>query len=150
MQNDVKLNYDLENSPLQIKTNSEVGSNEEVRIRFLNDGETLVGGISIFMTSPPQCSIWYCSNGLTFSTELPSGTDKIWTISLTRTTSVRIVIYCNDVEVFNFVPSDSTCGFTSWNSYWTREVGKIEFGTFNTAADYYRPGEDCFRWRLEN
>ena len=145
MQNDVKINYDLENNPLQIKTNSEVGSNEEAKIKFFSAQEEYAGGISLIYKSPPLYNIWHCSPSIEFLTELPSDTDKIWTISLKRSTSLIIVIHCNDVEVLNIVLSDTSCSNDhEWSTYWTREVEKIEFATFNTAADYYRPGEDYF------
>ena len=144
MQADVKIDYDLENSPLQIKTNSDVGNNEEVRIRFLNDEETLEGGIDLIFMSTMKYKIWFCSISTEFPHDLPSETDKIWTFSLTRTTSVRLVIHCNDVEVLNFVLSDTTCTnedyIDSWSSRWSSEIVKIEFTDKSQASDYYKKG----------
>ena len=122
-----------------------------MRIRFLSDEETLVGGIELPFTSTPMYKIWLCSIRTEFSKNLPPDTDKIWTLSLSKTTSVRLVIHCNDVEVLNVVLSDTICSDdATWTSYWTRDVGTIEFATLNTAADYYRPGKDYFRGRTEN
>ena len=132
VQNDVKIYNDLENNPLQIKTNSDIGSNEEVKIRFLSAQEEWAGGISLIHTSPQQYNIWHCSYNTIFPTELPSDTERIWTLSLTRTTSVKIVIHCNDVEVLNFELSDTTCTEEeSWRSNWNKEIEKIEFTTYN-------------------
>ena len=144
MQADVKINYDLENSPLQIKTNSEVGSNEEVRISFLSDKETLVGGIDLIFTSTMKYKIWFCSIKNDFPHDLPPDTDKIWTLSLTRTTSIRLVIHCNNVEVLNFVLSDTTCtneDIDSWSSRWSSEIVKIKFTDKSKASDYYKQGQ---------
>ena len=142
MKNKLKIDYDLENSSLQIKTNSEVGSDEELRVKYFNNEGGKAGGITLFLTSNPTYSLWFCSSGNEFLTELPTETDKIWTLSLTRTPSVKLVIHCNDKEVVKVVLSDTTCDDTSWSSIWIREVVKIEFTKMNTAADFYRSGED--------
>ena len=145
MQNDVKVIYDLEITPLQFKTNSEVGSNEEVRVRYFNDQGQKAGGISLHFSSSPKYQLWWCSELTNFPIDLPSAIEKTWTFSVSRTTSVTFVIHCNDKEVLNVVLSDTTCnGDASWSTYYTRKVEKIEFATHNTAADYYRPGEDIF------
>ena len=145
VQNGRKIDYDLENTPLQIETNSEVGSNEEVRVWYFDDKDQPAGGISLRFMAPPRNNIWHCSPNTYFPHDLPPDTEKIWTLSLTRSTSVRIVIYCNDVEVLNFVLSDTTCtneDVESWGSRWDKEVASVRFTQYNTAADYYRPGEE--------
>ena len=48
VQMNVKIDFDLENYPLQIKTDSEVGSNEELRVMFYDAQENLIGGIYLF------------------------------------------------------------------------------------------------------
>ena len=51
MQRDVKFSYDLETTPLEIKTDSAVGSDELVLVVFYNaEGET-VGSVGIHFTS---------------------------------------------------------------------------------------------------
>ena len=50
----MKIDFDLENYPLQIKTDSEVGSDEEVRVRFYDSQEALIGGIFLYFTSTPK------------------------------------------------------------------------------------------------
>ena len=104
MKNKLKIDYDLENSPLQIKTNSVVGSDEELRVKYFDDEGGKAGGITLFFTSNPTYALWFCSSGNEFLTELPTETDK--------------------------------------SSIWIREVVKIEFTKMNTAADFYRSGED--------
>ena len=142
MKNNLKIDYDLENSPLQIKTNSEVGSDEKVKVRYYDDKGGYAGGITLSFKSYPVYDLWTCSSNNGFPAELPTETDKIWTLSLTRTSSVKLVIHCNDKEVVKVVLSDTTCGDPSWSTYWSRDVGKIQFANANTAADYYRSGED--------
>ena len=75
---------------------------------------------------------------------LPSETEKVWTIFLSRISGVRrIVIHCNEMEIFNFVASKSTCVNSGWEEQWAlRDVKKIKFGYIysSTATDYYRAG----------
>ena len=76
---------------------------------------------------------------------LPPETEKVWTISLSRFSGVRrIVIHCNEMEILNFVVSQSTCAMSVWEEQWAlRDVKKIQFGYIysSTATDYYRAGE---------
>ena len=118
-----------------------MGSNEEIAIKFLDYQKFQAGGFTVRFRSNPQYRIWYCSSDNDFITDLPSETNKIWTIVLTRTSNVTFVMYCNDKKVVNVVLSDKTCTNDNWNSYWNREVVKIELGKWNTAADYCRSGE---------
>ena len=121
-----------------------------MRVRHLNDQGKVAGGITLqlYLTSSspsPKYQLWWCSEFTNFPTDLPSATEKTWTFSVRRTTSVTFVIDCNDEEVLNVELSDTTCnGDTSWTTYWNRKVEKIEFATHNTAADYCRAGEDYF------
>ena len=135
------INYDLENSPLQIRTDSVVGSNKQVWVYFLTAGEDLAGGVELYFTSPPQYSLNGCTSHTNFPTALPTETDQIWTISLTRTSgTVRVIINCNNKEVRNVVVSGTTCSYSSWSAFWSRDVEKIQFHfLFDTASpsDYY-------------
>ena len=140
------VNYDLENFPLQIRTNSEIGSNEEVAL-FLYDtaDEYSVGAVKIKFTSPLQCYLDYCStNYADFHAALPTETVKVWTITLSRISGERsVVIHCNDTKVFNMVLSDSTCSNSDWRTNWSKDVEMIKFSIISdsdTASDYYRPG----------
>ena len=145
MQMNVKINFDLENYPLQIKTDSEVGSDEEVRVMFYDSQEDLIGGIFLYFTSTPQYFIGYCSSSHVDIPNLPSETDKVWTITFTRTSDVvTLVLHCNEVEVINVVISGTVCK-SYWSTYWSRKpASKILFlsegGTKDTASDYYRRG----------
>ena len=121
-----------------------MGSDESVNIRFLtiDASNNWAGGISLHFTSPPQYNIWDCKPKSNFPTALPSAIDKIWTISLTKTTSIGLAIHCNDKEVLDFVFSDALCtDHATWNNRWQRDVAKIKFTTNNIAGDYYRSGE---------
>ena len=138
------INHDLENSPLQIRTDSTEGSDERVQVWFYTaHGGDDAGAVYLFFSSPPHYYLRYCSTSRTnFPTALPTETDKILTVTLTRTSgTVRVTIHCNNKEVLNVVLSDTTCSYSLWSHYWSRDVWKIEFYSSDTASDYYRPGK---------
>ena len=143
VQHYVEINYDLENSPLQIRTDSEIGSNELLRVSFYNAKGEHAGGVSLYFSSSPRYWLSYCSRSwANFLTPLPSETDKVWTITLTRSSDTpSVVIHCNNKEVLNVVLSNSTCSYSDWRDYWSKEVEEIVFMR-ETASDYYRAGKN--------
>ena len=132
----VKVNFDLETISLFIKTNSAVGSNEKVWIEFYEAQDEVAGGFFIIFEPSPRYSLWYCQLWTVFPKKLPTESDKVWKITLTKSSGIRIVIHCNDAEVLNVLMSDTTCN-SGWNKYWSRDVEKIEFTTDDTASDFY-------------
>ena len=137
------INYDLENSPLQIKTDSVDGSDEGVMVNFFtaSDGSgNRAGGVYLAFLNPPKYSFSYCTRQQFFN-HLPSETDKVWTISLTRNSGEkRVVVHCNSKEVVNFELSG--CSKSNWESFWkNNDVAKIHFASSDTASDFYRPGK---------
>ena len=144
VQREVLINHHLENSPLQIRTDSVVGSEEEVRVGFYTAGGDNAGGVYLYFTSPPKYFLSWCSKSRTkFPTTLPTETDKIWTVTLSRTSgNVRVMINCNNKEVLNVVLSSTTCSYSGWSTIWSRDVEKIQFRSCcDRASDYYRPGK---------
>jgi hypothetical protein len=134
-----KIDHDLETTPLEIKTDSILGSEDTMRVDFYDSNKTQAGGFVLLLTSPPQYYVWLCSGSYkTLQTHLPAATDKIWRLTLTRTSGIRLIIHCNEEEVLNFLISDSTCIEKNWSAYWNRKVTKIWFD-LDTASDFYRP-----------
>ena len=139
----MKIDYDLENSPLEIRTNSATGSGDKLNLDFYNNQNKIAGGFIVDFWSSPKYELYYCTSSSTnFPVDLPSDDDKVWKINLDRTSGVaRVVIHCNGMEVLNVEPSEKTCDLTSWSNVWSRDVEKIEFNIFvGTASDFYRPG----------
>ena len=139
----MKINFDLENSPVQIKTDSKVGSNEQVYVKFYS-GSSWAGGVVLSFSSPPQYRLFYCITSLTnFPADLPSETEKVWTITKLRVSGeIRVVVHCNDKEVLNVVLSDTTCSYSRWSERWSKDMDKMYFNPCcDTASDYYRPGK---------
>ena len=147
----MKINFDLENYPLQIKTDSEVGSDEELRVMFYDSQEDLIGGIFLYFESTPQYYISYCSSSHVDIPNLPSETEKVWTITFTRTSDVvTLVLHCNEVEVFKVVISNSICKSDYAATHWSRKpASKILFhsdaSNIDTASDYFRKGKSGFK-----
>jgi hypothetical protein len=135
-----KIDHDLETTPLEIKTDSTLGSGDKINVNFCDSNKTQAGGFALLLSSPPQYYVWLCSGYYkTLQTNLPAATDKIWRLTLTRTSGIRLIIHCNELEVLNFLISDLTCIEMNWRAYWIREIAKIEFDSKDTASDFYRP-----------
>jgi hypothetical protein len=132
---------DLETRPVEISTTSHLGSGDQINMSFSTSQKDWAGGIWLRFTSPAQYVIQYCTTSWTsFPADLPPDADKVWIVTLTRTSGIRVVIHCNEVEVLNFLISDSTCSHSDWSKYWRRRVAKIIFHSdVDTASDYYRP-----------
>ena len=131
--------WDLESTPLEIKTDSVLGSTDKVAVVLLS-GNAYTGVIYLFFTSPQQYHLSWCTVGnYNLHVNPPSDNEKIWRISLTRTAGVRLVIHCNEVEVLDKLLS-SSCK-SGWDTFWNRDVTKIKFESGDTASDYYRIGD---------
>ena len=138
VQREVKINYDLENSPLKIRTDSEIGKGDLLRMYFYNAHQDQAGGVIIYFRSPPQYWLGQCisyGNSKNFPTALPSETDKVWTITRSSGTP-SVVIHCNNKEVLNVVLSDSICDNSGWRAIWSRDAEKISFTSDDTTSDY--------------
>ena len=138
VQSGEKIDFNLEEYSLNMTTDSTIGSNDKVDVWFLTSQELLAGTFDLWFSSPPQYKIGYCSRSYTnFPTNLPPATEKVWRVTLTRTSGIRLVVHCNEVEVLNILMSDSTCDNKAWSKYWSGEVAKIQF--LDDASDYYQP-----------
>ena len=144
VQREVYIDHDLEATPLEIKTNSTDWSLEKVRLRFFSAQEEMAGGVSFYFRSPAQYYVYHCNDHfINLPSNLPTTTNKVWKITLIKTSDVRLIIHCDFVEVVNILMSDSSCAKSAWSSYWTRDVEKIWFRSTDRSSDYYRaePGD---------
>ena len=148
MERKTKINFDLENTPLEIKTNSVAGSSEKVEINFFNQQDDYAGGVKILFSSMRYSLVdcLYHNQGYEFSISPTTDVNKVWRITLSKTGVTRgLVIHCNEVEVLKVLLSTDICegSGSDWSTNWSREVTKIEFTTHDTASDFYqiyRPG----------
>ena len=142
IQRNVDINYDLENSPLQIRTDSPVESYDYMVVYFYTAQRIWTGGVQIYLSPSPKYYPRFCTSSWTkFPTALPNETNKIWTITLSKTSGIRFIIHCNNKEVLNVMMSDTTCTDSNWSEKWSSDVEKIQFSSSDEASDYYRPGK---------
>ena len=137
------IDFDLDNSPLEIKTDSTLQSYELMKAYFYTSQGHNAGGIDISFRPSPTYFLDQCHDSWTsFRTALPTDNDKVWRITLTKTSGIRLVIHCNDKEVVNVLMSD-TCTRSHWDNYWGKEMKKIKFLSvpLDTASDFYRHGQ---------
>jgi len=128
-----KIDYDLETHPLQIMTDTAVGSSEQVYIFFLTAAGSYIGSIQLTFYNPPKYYILSCASSWTpFPVTLPVEQDKVWTI--TKTASA-IKIECNGEEVLNYLFSESAD--TLCVTKWSQDLEQIKFFS-DTASDAYR------------
>ena len=130
----MKIDYDLEAHPLRIKTDSVVGSDEQVYVLLYKADDSYIGFITLTLSNPPQYYIASCTYSTPSPVTPPAEQDKIWTI--TKTASAWKV-ECNGVEVLNFLFSESTRSICV--TTWSQDVGKITFYSQDTASDGYLP-----------
>ena len=139
----VQIEWDLQSTPLEIRTNSVLWSGDMVVVFFYSAEEENAGGVYLRFTFTLKYWLSWCSKlntWINLPVTPPSATDKVWRITLTRTAGVRLVIHCNDVEVLNTLLSDATCSDSKWSTVWSRDVTKINFRfPSDTASDYYGP-----------
>ena len=143
VQRGIFIPLDLENTPLEIKTDSTLGSEDKVWVYFYTTQGEPKGGLYIYFSSTPQYYLYACSTSYTnFPGNLRSAVNKIWRITLDKTAGIRLQIHCNGVEVLNILMSDSTCSDSYWRYSWSRDLENIYFDSrYDTASDYYRAGQ---------
>ena len=133
----MKLPWDLEATPLQIKTDSALGSGEMINVR-LYDKDGSDNFVTVKFSSSIQYRIYRCTNQRDLPVQPPVEVDKIWTINKTET---ALIITCNNVEVLNFLFADGS-GNDCVTKLGGDVVEKILFHDFyDTASDFYRAGK---------
>ena len=133
------INFDLEKNPIEIKTvtESKVGSDKKLYLVFFGGGTA--GGLYIYFKSPLEYRLHQCTEDKEFPDNLPAETDKIWRITLSRTSgNKRVVVHCNEIEVVNVVISDTNCSNSAWDSTWNKDVAKFKFDDGGATPIKYR------------
>ena len=125
---------DVKATPLQIKTDSTLGSGDLVFVRFFNKGASPAGGVKLHFTSPMQYELEWCTEERLLLENVPAQQDKVWTIARTLDKSVKIE--CNGVVVAEFGIASCT---HSEKYVYDREMEKMTFDGSDTATDFYRP-----------
>ena len=135
----VYYDFDLQTSPLQIKTDSAVASMESIAVFFYTaDGEESSAFLLTF-GDEYRYFFYSCSTSWVILPEdlIPTEQNKIWTITESEK-SVQIM--CNQVEVLVVTFSDLSAGCVAT---WSRDTVKILFRikskfTKDSASDGFR------------
>ena len=127
----VYIDYDIETYPLQIMTDSVVGSEDLVWVQFYTDDGSDSVGIDVKFTDPPQYDIGYCTGWITFT--VPEEQVRTWPITKTATS---LIFACNGVEIYNYLFSESTDN--QCLPQWSKDAAKIYFTSSDTASEEYR------------
>jgi hypothetical protein len=64
---------------------------------------------------------------------------RVWKITLSRNSGIKLQIHCNNIQILDFSLSDSECSDRSWATKWNKHVAKIQFLESDKASDFYRP-----------
>nr|AFK75453.1 putative secretory peptide-43 [Pleurobrachia bachei] len=138
----VNITWDLETTPLQIKTNSTLGSGKVIRVGMYDNNGTWLGAVVVKFFPTMLYVIGYCTGEWqNLPVQPPVEVDKIWTIAKTDT---AFIVMCNGVEVLNYLfanSSNSDC-VPNWGG---DVVEEIQFRIHDTASDFYRAGKDLRR-----
>ena len=128
--------YDIETYPLQIMTDSVVGSEHLLRVGFYTADGSSAAALQVKFTTPPSYFIGRCTDWVTF-TNIPEEQVRTWTITETETS---VILACNGVEIVNYLFSESTND--NCVPYWSRNAEKMMFRSdssgIDTASDEYR------------
>ena len=137
------MDYNLDSFPLEIKTNSVLGSDEIMVVYFYqSDGKLILGFLKVYFRTSPLYMLGSCVESWTnFPTTLPTTADKIWRVTVTKSSDIRVEINCNEEQVLNILLSEETCTPDNWRDRWSQAIAKIGFSSSDTASDYYRPGD---------
>ena len=132
--------HDLETTPIRIKTDSIIGSEEKINLEFYSADVQPCGTFDLKFSNPLQYHIGWCMSGIyqNLPETLPSDINKVW--QLTKFPGFRITLECNGVKVLDTILSSSICGHSVWSEVWSRDIEQIKFGSADTASDAYTWG----------
>ena len=136
-----RILFDLESTPLQIQTNSTIGSDEIVRVKF-NRRDLAGPAIQIKFQDPLIYTIGRCEGSVKNIPFSPPSVDthRVWTFSKQNN---RVRLLCNGVQIYDFNFSESSLE-ECW-SQWSADFVYIKFmhvdgepNDSDTASDFYR------------
>ena len=130
---------DLEGTALQIKTDSTLGSGDELFPLMKDKDGNEIARLSVWFSSAIKYKIMYCTyinsnNWKDLPVQPPVEVEKVWIFTKTET---ALTISCNEVEVLNYQFADSSYDdcVPKWGG---NVVEQISFYSWDTASDFYR------------
>ena len=129
--------WDLEATPLQIKTDSLLDS-DKIWVDMCNKDSSYISNVAVKFSSQMYYSIHYCTSGwINLPVQHLVEAGKVWTFTKTKT---AIIITCGNVEVVNYLFADSSrsdCAVMLAGDV----VEQIKFPSYDT-SDFYRAGNN--------
>ena len=134
------INYDLEYSPLKIKTDSLIGSRDILKVYFYTSNGQFAGGIIIRLNTNPEYYLHRCRESYeSFPANPPADDNRIWKITKILD-PLGITVHNNDVKILDFRFSDTTCTRwykNRWNSYWGTKMKRMKYSGNSESNFYY-------------
>ena len=124
---------EMEKIPLQILTDSKIGSGDMVGVDWTNAELFNSGGLKLHFSDQIQYELTRCTKKRLPLSNVPEERKKVWTI---YRTSDGLKVECNGVVVADFKITSCT-HHEKW--VYERDQAKIIFLTTDTASDFYRP-----------
>lgn len=143
---------DKDTSVIFIKTDSLVGSQENIRVKYVsqNDSESEkqeLARLRIYFESTPQYRLQPCMlSSSPFQFSVPEERNKLWVL---QKRGRNVVIYCNGKKVLDFTVSVTNCNDpdkdTEWklSRYWNEQVMEVRVPSL-AARDATIPAIDSF------
>merc|ERR1712176_361600 len=128
------IEFDWEETPLEIRTNSLLGSGDQIKVRFLTEEGSPAGNLKIKFDDNASYFITDCMNKKK-GFKLPSSEDGEYIWRVTKADG-RIIVHCNGEEVINVSYADSAKA--ACREMWSKDTEAIEFMEEDNASDGYR------------
>ena len=140
-----EISFNINSTPLQVQTDSEIGSEDQMWIQFFDSHLEGFTGIAIWFETP-RYRIGHCQSGTIPSSKLGTDIRRIWTIKKEDT---RLMLSCNGMQIFDFDIQMLKSGCEERRSY-DFDVMRFTDGTkveapanwIDTASDFYRQFTD--------
>ena len=140
---DTNIDFDLDSAPLQVHTNSAVGSRDILWVRFVELDSDYGPGITLEFNNPPEYIIGLCNPKL-ISFTMPCAEEfRIWTI---RMQNNILQLSCNGLEIFDLNIAESSKD--DCRKMWSLDFAHFKFGTTDSASDAYRQLNEGNRFSL--
>ena len=136
-----KIQFDINSNPLQVFTNSEIGSVDLMWTRFITHSGKGTG-LSVLFESIPSYYIGSCGSERINIPLNKLGTDnhRVWTI---KRENSAVKLFCNGVDIFHY--DTKTSNEKSCEDAWSLDFAVLKFpnntasnGNEDNASDSYR------------
>ena len=124
--------FDINSTPLQVITDSDVGGGDTMHIRFSQSKFSNNGKITVRFSDIPTFSIDYCAANEISLSKLGNNSNRVWTIKKDLS---RLRLSCNGEEIFDI--DTQPIINTDCMGQWPNDLTVVMFMD-DTASDFYR------------